>query len=254
MKISIITVSYNSYDVIENCLDSVKAQNYVDKEHIVIDGASTDKTLSLLKSKRKQLKMLISEPDKGIYDAMNKGIKIASGDIIGFLNSDDFYKNNNILTKVENIFSENPSLDACYSDLIYTNQHNSLKNIRYWKSSKFIPGLFSKGWCPPHPTFFARRSVYERFGNFDLNYRIASDVELMMRFLEVHKINVCYIPEVWIKMRMGGTTNKNFKNILIQNKEVLYALKRHKLPINLVSFFYNKIISRSLQFIKKQEV
>jgi glycosyltransferase involved in cell wall biosynthesis len=253
LKISIITVTRNSARVINECLASVNSQTHDNIEHIVIDGASTDETLSLLKSKLGQLKTLISEPDKGIYDAMNKGIKIATGDIIGILNSDDFYENNNILMKVENIFSENPSLDACYSDLIYTSQLNSLKNIRYWKSSKFIPGLFSNGWCPPHPTFFARRSVYERFGNFDLNYRIASDVELMMRFLEVHKINVCYIPEVWIKMRMGGTTNKNFKNILIQNKEVLYALKRHKLPINLARFFYNKIISRSLQFLKKQE-
>ena len=251
LKVSIITVTLNSSEFLNDCLESVKSQTYNNIEHIIIDGGSTDKTLSILEARKKELSIIISSKDKGIYDAMNKGIKLATGDIIGFLNSDDFYKNNNILTKVENIFSENPSLDACYSDLIYTSQHNSLKNIRYWKSSKFIPGLFSKGWCPPHPTFFARRSVYERFGNFDLNYRIASDVELMMRFLEVHKINVCYIPEVWIKMRMGGTSNKNFKNILIQNKEVLYALKRHKLPINLVSFFYNKIISRSLQFIKK---
>ena len=251
MKISIITVSYNSYNVIENCLDSVKVQNNVDKEHIVIDGASSDETLLLLKSKRNQLKKIISEPDMGIYDAMNKGIKIASGDIIGFLNSDDFYVDNNILMKVASIFSDNPSLDACYSDLIYISQNDSLKNIRYWKSNKFKPGLFSKGWCPPHPTFFARRSVYEKFGNFDLSYSIASDVELMMRFLEVHKINARYIPEVWIKMRMGGTTNKSLKNIFVQNKEVLHALKKHNLPVNWVNFYFSKIISRSFQFIKK---
>lgn len=254
MKISIITVSYNSYGVIKKCLDSVKAQKNVDKEHLVIDGASTDKTLSLLKSNRKQLKALISEPDKGIYDAMNKGIKIASGDIIGFLNSDDFYASNNILSKVKKIFYDNPTLDACYSDLIYTSQLDCSKNIRYWKSSKFKPGLFSKGWCPPHPTFFARRSVYERFGNFNLNYHIASDVELMMRLFEVHKINACYIPEVWIKMRMGGTTNKNFNNILAQNKEVLLALKSHNLSFSYVSFFLNKIISRTLQFIENYKI
>ena len=162
-----------------------------------------------------------------------------------------FYVDNNILMKVASIFSDNPSLDACYSDLIYISQNDSLKNIRYWKSNKFKPGLFSKGWCPPHPTFFARRSVYEKFGNFDLSYSIASDVELMMRFLEVYKINARYIPEVWIKMRMGGTTNKSLKNIFVQNKEVLHALKKHNLPVNWVNFYFSKIISRSFQFIKK---
>jgi glycosyltransferase involved in cell wall biosynthesis len=251
MKISIITVTFNSVSVINDCLKSVKLQKYENIEHIIIDGASTDGTLSLLESKREQFGALISKSDKGIYDAMNKGIKIASGDIIGFLNSDDFYANNDILSKVAKIFKNNLSLDACYADLIYTDQNDISKDIRYWKSSKFTPGLFSKGWCPPHPTFFVRSSVYEQFGNFNLNYRIASDVELMMRFIEVHKINVRYIPELWIKMRMGGTTNNNFKNILIQNKEVLHALDSHNLSNNLISFFVHKIISRGLQFLKK---
>lgn len=250
MKISIITVTYNSFNFIKDCLQSVNEQNHISKEHIVIDGASDDGTLSFLQSKRKQIDVLISEPDKGIYDAMNKGIKIATGDVIGFLNSDDFYASHNVLSKVKKIFNKNPKLDACYSDLIYTSQHNINKNLRYWKSSKFKPGLFSRGWCPPHPTFFARRSVYERYGNFNLNYHIASDVELMMRFLEVYKIKASYVPEFWIKMRMGGTTNNNFKNILIQNKEVLNALKTHRLPVNLISFFLYKIFSRSLQFLK----
>ncbi len=251
MKISIITVTFNSFSFINDCLASVKEQKYDDIEHIIIDGASTDGTLSLLESKREQFGALISKPDKGIYDAMNKGIEIASGNIIGFLNSDDFYANNDILSKVANIFKNNPSLDACYADLIYTDQNDISKDIRYWKSSKFTPGLFSKGWCPPHPTFFVRSSVYEQFGNFNLNYRIASDVELMMRFIEVHKINVRYIPELWIKMRMGGTTNNSFKNIFIQNKEVLHALDSHNLSNNWLSFFLHKIISRSLQFLKK---
>lgn len=251
MKISIITVTFNSFLFINDCLASVKEQKYDDFEHIIIDGASTDGTLSLLESKREQFGALISKPDKGIYDAMNKGIKIASGDIIGFLNSDDFYANNDILSKVADIFKNNPSLDACYADLIYTDQNDISKDIRYWKSGKFTPGLFSKGWCPPHPTFFVRSSVYEQFGNFNLNYRIASDVELMMRFIEVHKINVRYIPELWIKMRMGGTSNNSFKNIFIQNKEILHALNSHNLPNNLINFFFHKIISRSLQFLKK---
>ena len=251
MKISIITVTFNSFLFINDCLASVKEQKYDDFEHIIIDGASTDGTLSLLESKREQFGALISKPDKGIYDAMNKGIKIASGDIIGFLNSDDFYANNDILSKVSSIFKNNPSLDACYADVICTDRNDTSKDIRYAKSSKFTPGLFSKGWCPPHPTFFVRSSVYEQFGNFNLNYRIASDVELMMRFIEVHKINVRYIPELWIKMRMGGTSNNSFKNIFIQNKEVLHALRSHKLSVNWISFFVHKIISRSLQYLVK---
>ncbi len=248
MKISIITVTFNCISVLKDCLNSVASQSYNKIEHIVIDGASTDGTLSLLNSKKDQLATLVSELDEGIYDAMNKGIKIAKGDIIGFLNSDDFYANNGVISKVVSEFKKEPSLDACYADLIYVNQSNTSKIVRYFKSSEFKQGLFSKGWCPPHPTFFVRRSVYERYGNFDLNYRIASDVELMMRFLEIHKIKSRYIPEVWIKMRMGGTTNKNFKNIWAQNQEVLSSFNKNGLSVNRISFFIHKIFSRFKQF------
>jgi len=249
LKLSIITVCYNSEKTIKKTLNSVATQVYKKVEHIVIDGKSIDKTISIVKQ-YPHIKKIISEPDKGIYDAMNKGIKIAKGDIIGFLNSDDFYIDDNVLLRIANIFKKSPRLDACYADLVYTERLDTSKTIRYWRSSKFRPNLFSKGWCPPHQTFFARRSVYEQFGNFNLNYRISADVELMMRFLEVHKINVRYIPELWIKMRLGGTTNKNFKNILIQNKEVLLALKSHKLFVNYIFFFIHKIFSRSLQFLQ----
>jgi glycosyltransferase involved in cell wall biosynthesis len=240
--------------VLSDCLNSVASQKYKNIEHIIIDNASTDGTIPLLNSRRDQFAFLISEKDQGIYEAMNKGLKIATGDIIGFLNSDDFYESNNVLSRVVAIFKDNSSLDACYADLIYVDPINTNKIIRFWRSSKFVSGLFAKGWCPPHPTFFVRRSVYERFGNFDLNYYIASDVDLMMRFLEVQKINARYIPELWIKMRLGGITNKNFKNILIQNKEVLHALKNHNLSVNWISFFIYKIINRGLQFLKRPKV
>lgn len=251
MKISIITVSYNSASVIKDCLDSVKKQKYGDIEHIIIDGASTDGTLSILESKRKQLSALISEPDEGIYYAMNKGIKIATGDIIGFLNSDDFYPSENVLSRVAKVFNDNPNIDGCYSDLIYTNKIDISINKRYWKSNKFSLGLFAKGWCPPHQTFFVRSSVYKKYGTFNIKYKIAADVELMMRFLEVYKINVCYISDLWVKMRLGGTTNKNIRNIFIQNREILHALKTHKLSHNWISFFVFKFISRALQFLIK---
>jgi glycosyltransferase involved in cell wall biosynthesis len=254
LKISIITVTHNPGLVLLDCLNSVASQKYKNIEHIIVDNVSTDGTIPLLNSRRDQFGFLISEKDQGIYEAMNKGLKIATGDIIGFLNSDDFYASNNVLSRVVAIFKDNSSLDACYADLIYVDPINTNKIIRFWQSSKFVSGLFAKGWCPPHPTFFVRRSVYERFGNFDLNYYIASDVELMMRFLEVQKINARYIPELWIKMRLGGITNKNFKNILIQNKEVLHALKNHNLSVNWISFFIYKIINRGLQFLKRPKV
>ena len=250
LKITIITVCYNSEKTIKTTLDSVANQTFKKIEHIIIDGKSTDKTISIVK-KYPHIKKIISEPDRGIYDAMNKGIKIATGDIIGFLNSDDFYASNEIVSKVARVFKDKPSVDACYADLIYTDQIDTTKNIRYWKSGKFIPGSFSKGWCPPHPTFFNRSSVYERFGSFNLNYRIASDVELMMRFLEVNKINVNYIPEIWVKMRMGGLSNKSLNNIKKLNKEILSALSSHHLPKNPFTFFSHKIISRVKQFFQK---
>lgn len=251
MKISIITVTYNSAKFINDCLKSVKKQNYNNIEHIIIDGNSTDSTLPLLLSKRDQIKKLISEPDRGVYDAMNKGIKVATGDIIGFLNSDDLYTNNKVISKVASVFRDNPSIDACYADLVYTQQMDTSKIIRYWKSNKFNAGYFSKGWRPPHPTFFVRNSVYKQFGKFDIDYDISADYELMMRFLEIHKINTYYIPELWVKMRIGGISSRSFKNIIKQNQEDLKALKKHSLPHNIFFFIINKIFSRSKQFFSR---
>ena len=253
MKVSIITVTFNSSSFISHCLDSVKNQPHNDIEHIVIDGASTDGTLSILKSKTNQLAELISETDNGIYEAMNKGLKIATGDIIGFLNSDDFYINNNVISKVVKLFKQKSEIEACYSDLVYVDRINISKIVRYWKSSEFILGSFSKGWCPPHPTFFVRRSVYEKFGSFDVSYQLASDIDLMMRFLEIKKVKSCYIPEVLIKMRMGGQSNNSFKNILKQNLEVFQALKKHNIPNNFIIFFIYKIISRFKQFVQRPD-
>jgi glycosyltransferase involved in cell wall biosynthesis len=253
LKISIITVTFNSELYIADCLASVEAQKYHNIEHIVIDGGSTDKTTSIVK-KFPHIKKIVSEPDEGIYDAMNKGISFATGGIIGFLNSDDFYTNNEVISSIVKKFESDLSLDACYADLIYVDQLNVSKTIRYFKSCKFKEKLFSKGWCPPHPTFFVRQSVYERFGKFDLTYNIASDVDLMMRFLEKYKIKSLYTPNVWVKMRMGGTTNKNLKNIWLQNKEILNSLNSNGLTVNPIRFFGYKIISRLFQFFKRPSV
>ena len=254
MKISVITATYNCVSVVADCLASIAVQTHDDVEHLVIDGASTDDTLAVLQAHRDGIAVLVSEPDSGIYDAMNKGIKLAKGDIIGFLNSDDFYASDNVLSRVAEVFEQNPSLDACYADLIYTDQLDTSHTVRFWESSDFVPGAFSQGWCPPHPTFFVRRSVYEQFGRFNLDYRIASDVELMMRFLEVHKIRVRYVHEVWVKMRLGGTTNKSLKNIWVQNQEVLHALRSHGLAANSIQFYGHKLLSRGKQFFQRPSV
>ena len=251
MKISIITVVWNNVKTIKDTIDSVLSQTYQNIEYIVIDGGSTDGTLSLLESRRDQLSALVSEPDEGIYDAMNKGIKLAKGDVIGFLNSDDFYLNDKVISKVASEFERDIFLDASYADLIYVDQTNTSKIIRYFKTGEFKQGLFLKGWCPAHPTFFVRKSVYERNGNFDLNYHFASDVELMMRFLEIHKIKSLYIPEVMVKMRMGGVSNRNLKNIWLANKEIINSFHKNGLQVNSIIFFICKIISRLKQYIKK---
>jgi len=251
MKISIITVVLNNVNTIVDTINSVLCQKYKNIEYIIIDGGSTDGTLSLLKSRRHQLSALVSEPDRGIYDAMNKGLKLANGDVIGFLNADDFYCNSEVISKVAREFELDSFLEANYADLIYVDKINTSKSIRYFKSSEFKQGLFLKGWCPPHPTFFVRKSVYERYGNFNLKYNLASDVDIMMRFLEKYKIKSLYKPETWVKMRMGGVSNKNLKNIWLQNLEILNSINNNGLNINPIVFFFYKIISRLQQYIKR---
>lgn len=247
MKISIITVCFNSAQTICETLRSVRDLENSDFEHIVIDGASTDGTLDVIKDVGQHVSKIVSEPDNGIYDAMNKGIALATGDVIGFLNADDFYASVQALAMVSEVF-QCPAVDACYGDLCYVHPVETTSVVRYWRSTPFQLGSFSRAWCPPHPTFFVRRSVYEKLGGFDLRYKMANDVELMMRFMEVHKICVKYIPELLVKMRLGGASNKSLKNVVIQNGEILRALKQHDLPANAVSFFTHKILSRGRQF------
>ena len=249
MKISIITVCLNSASTIKDCIESVHTQSHNDIEHIMIDGVSTDGTIDIVKKNKKKISMFVSNSDKGIYYAMNKGINLASGDIVGILNSDDFYSNHEVLSTVAKTFQENILLEACYADLVYVEKNNISKAVRFWKSSQFKLGAFSKGWCPAHNTFFVRRSVYKRYGTFNIKYKIAADVELMMNFLEKKKINSKYISETWIKMRMGGTTNKNLKNIWKQNLEVLEALRAHGISYNLLTFIFQKLFSRIRQIL-----
>lgn len=248
MKISIITVCYNSEKTITDTLESVRKQKNVDVEHILIDGGSSDSTLQIIKQ-YSHVSKLISEPDNGIYDAMNKGIKLATGDIVGTLNADDFYASEDVLQTVKESFS-NKEVDACYADLVYVKEKNINQVVRFWKSNPYKQGLFKSGWMPAHPTFFARSSVYAKYGLFDLSYKIAADVELLFRFIERNKIKTLYIPKLFVKMRLGGTTNKSFKNIWVQNQEIVQMLKSVYPNLSFLSFAVQKVISRAKQFIK----
>lgn len=246
MKISIITVCYNSAKTIEDMLKSVANQKDVNIEHILIDGASTDETLQIIKQ-HDSVTTLISERDKGIYDAMNKGIALATGDVVGTLNADDFYMHDRVLSEVAQVFLD-PSIEACYGDLVYVSQQDTNKVVRYWKSRDYADGLFKLGWMPAHPTFFVRKGAYERLGNFDLNYKIAADFELLFRFIEKNKIKTKYIPKVLVKMRLGGTTNASLSNVLSQNKEIVAILRKYYVDFSMIKFVIRKLLNRFYQF------
>lgn len=250
MKISIITVVYNSAATIEDTIMSVAAQTYQDVEHIVVDGASTDGTLSVINRHMNKIQRFISEPDKGIYDAMNKGIGLATGDVIGFLNADDIYADNLILGKVASVFADS-AIDACYADLVYVSKDDLNKVIRYWKSQEYRNGLFRRGWMPAHPTFFVRKSVYDKYGGFDLDFKFQSDFDMTMRFLEVYKIKSVYIPEIFVKMRIGGATNRRLLNIIKGNIEAYRACRKNGLDVS-PFFIVAKILSRIPQFFSRQ--
>jgi len=250
MKISIITVCYNSEKTIGDTLVSVREQDYGNIEHIIIDGLSTDRTLAVVSNTGSHVNRVVSERDRGIYDAMNKGIALATGDVIGFINADDFYKSRDVLAVVASAF-ESSGADCCYGDLCYVKQDDVSKTVRYWRSALFAPGMFGRGWCPPHPTFFVRREVYARLGQFDLSFKIGADIELMARFLEVGRISNHYIPKVLVHMRMGGTTNRSLLNIVKQNLEIRRGFLALGLGFSWWRFMGNKVVSRALQFVRR---
>ena len=241
-KISVITVTYNSSNTLEDTLKSVQSQNYNDVEHIIMDGGSSDETLKILDSYKDSLAVVVSEPDDGIYDAFNKALSLVSGDIVAILNSDDVFYDKKVLSLVADTFKQN-DCDIVYGDSVMVRQNDLYSIVRFWKSSKFILGSFKDGWHPPHPSFFVRKSVYDSFGNFDTSIPVAADFELMLRFMEINKVKVEYIPSVLTRMRVGGHS-QNIKNVIRGAKSIKQAFHKNKIKINTTRYFLSRYGSK----------
>ena len=249
MKVSLITIAYNSAATIEDTIKSIVAQEYSNIEYIIIDGGSTDNTLSIIEKYKESISTIISEPDKGIYDAMNKGVQNATGDLVGILNSDDIYTDNKV---VSNIVEAIGNKDSIYADLVYVDRDNTDKVTRYWKSGKYRRGIFKKGWMPPHPTFFIKKSCYDQYGIYNLQLKSAADYELMLRMLHKHNISVAYLPEVITKMRVGGQSNITVLNRFKANTEDRLAWTINNLKPGRLTLTMKPILKLS-QFFKKGE-
>jgi glycosyltransferase involved in cell wall biosynthesis len=249
LKITIITVCFNAEKTIRDTIESVLGQAYQNLDYLIIDGGSKDGTLAIIQEYTDRLHY-VSELDHGIYDAMNKGIAMATGEVIGILNADDVYQDMTVLGSVAEAFCDS-AIDACFADLLYVKQNDITKVVRYWKSSEYRSGLFKTGWVPAHPTFFTRMEVYNRHGQFNLDYRIAGDFELMFRLIEVQQIRTRYIPSVFVRMRLGGESNKSLANLLKQNREVWKALKSQYPDLSWFRFLMTKLINRCGQFLTR---
>jgi glycosyltransferase involved in cell wall biosynthesis len=246
MKISVITVTFNSAATLADTLESVKAQTHSDIEHILIDGASTDGTADLIRMHGSHLANYLSEQDCGIYDAMNKGLALATGDIVGFLNSDDMFEAKSSLSEIANCFAAE-DVDAVYGDIIMVDPLQLQVVRRYWRPGSFKAGAFARGWMAPHPTLYVRRSILLRAGGFNLDYSLQSDFDLELRLFECMKIRTIYIPRTLVRMRMGGATTGSFHNILRGNLEAAQSVESHGFSGGL-SFIASKIIGRIHQY------
>ena len=227
IKISVITAVYNNRETIAAALDSVLGQAGVNVELVVIDGGSTDGTLEVLRAYADRLDVLVSEPDRGIYDALNKGIELASGEVVGFLHSDDLFADANALAWIAAAFAEF-NVGAVYGDLFYVRKNDPGRVVRQWRAGDFSRRRLARGWMPPHPTLYVRRSLYAQHGLFDTSFRIAADYDFTLRLFCRADIGVHYIPEVLVKMRVGGASNRSLRNILLKSREDLRALRRNR--------------------------
>jgi glycosyltransferase len=233
MKVSIITVTKNSAKHLSDCISSVRRQNYKNIEYIIVDGLSTDKTLDIIRKNESFIDYWISEADRGMYDAINKGISLATGDIIGILNSDDMLASADAIRSIVDCF-ETTGTESVYGDLVYVDAENTQKVIRYWKGNSYKRSRFRYGWMPAHPTFYMKRELVEKYGLYENHYYTAADYEFMARYLFLHKVSAQYIDAMLVKMRCGGISNNTLKSRLRANRRDFLAMKRNKIPF---SFF-----------------
>jgi len=228
MKISIITATYNSDLFLQRTIDSVASQDHTDLEYIIIDGGSTDDTLNIVQSNNQFISKFISEKDNGIYSALNKGIKLATGEVIGFLNSDDVFSNNHVISSIAKCF-EIKKCDVLYGNLVYQTKHTTNpKTVRYWKSNIFHSGCLKYGWMPPHPTLYCKKSIYDQFGLYNEEFKISADYDYILRIFKQPEINKIYYPSIIVKMNIGGISNGTIHGILQKTNEDLKALRLNK--------------------------
>ncbi|WP_417536740.1 glycosyltransferase family 2 protein [Methylophaga sp.] len=250
MKVSIITVCFNSVETIQDTIDSVQSQTYGDIEHIVIDGGSTDGTVELLESQRSCLGVLVSEPDNGLYDAMNKGVSLATGEVIGVLNSDDFFESEDVITSVVDTLSRSPECDLVFGDVVFVEPQDLTSVTRYYGAEHFAPWKLRFGWMPPHPATFVRKVVYDTVGNYRLDMRIAADYDMFVRWLLVGGLKWKYLDRVLVRMRAGGVSTSGIKSSIRLNREIVRACRDNGVYTNLL-FVLSKIPFKLLELIRR---
>ena len=247
MKVSIITVCFNSTATIEDTIKSVLNQDYKDIEYVIVDGGSTDGTLDIIDRYKNKIAKVISGPDNGIYDAMNKGLRLSTGDVLATINGDDVYAEKTIVSQMAEFIQHN-GLDAAYGDLIYVDRYDTGHVKRFWQPGPYKKGAFHHGWVIPHPTFFCRKEIFERHGYYNKNMQIAADFELMLRFIEKHRIKVGYLPEVIVKMRTGGKANV-LRGMIQGNKEIIKSFRLNDFRLS-PWFFVCKPITKISQLFR----
>ncbi|MGP4846102.1 glycosyltransferase family 2 protein [Marinobacter sp. 1Y8] len=248
-KVSIITVCFNSDTTIRDTLNSVRAQSFLNIEHIIVDGGSSDRTMDIVTEFQGGLGPVVSEPDKGLYDAMNKGVGMASGDIIGILNSDDFYESDDVIEAVVGVFLKDPNLDMVFGDVVFVNPPDLCTVTRFYRAGHFRPWKLRFGWMPPHPATFVTRAVYERHGRYRLDMKISADYEMFVRWLRKGTLKYRWIDQVIVRMRAGGVSTGGLKNSLVLNNEIVRACKENGLYTNLI-FVLTKIPFKFLELLR----
>lgn len=250
LKISVVTAVFNRAGSVATAIDSVQFQSWTNVEHVIQDGGSTDGTIDIIRKRSRSNTSLVSEHDGGIYDAINRGISRATGDIIGLMHSDDMFSHPRVLDKVAIAFTD-PTVDGVYGDLQYVAADDPERVVRHWRSGEYHPSLLVKGWMPPHPTLYLRREVFDRFGLYDTSFRIAADYDAMLRYLVKGQLKLAYIPEVLVKMRVGGESNRSLGRIILKSREDLRALRNN--GVGGIGTLARKNLSKASQFFIRDD-